>query len=169
MDGHIRSVGMSARQNGMSFPVALVMFVASMRRVVRFARMLFLHCMGRTILTDRYPQIAEPRAMDGPLLTGRKFSDVGAKMLMHLELWLYTKMTAVRPDVVLRLNVDLETAVQRKPDHQASSLEKKIRVVPKLTFNGAPIVDLDSREPLEKVLEQSREVVGAIMDCYRNP
>lgn len=87
-------------------------------------------------------------------------------MLMHLEFWLYERMTALRPDVVLRLNVDLETAARRKPDHRISSLEKKIQVVPKLSFNGAPIIDLDSREPLEKVLEQSREVVGAIMDCY---
>jgi len=142
------------------------MFAASMRRVVRFAKMSFFHSLGRTILTDRYPQIVQPRAMDGPLLTGRNFSDSGAKMLMHLEFWLYKKMTAVRPDVVLRLNVDLETAAMRKPDHRTSSLEKKIQIVPKLSFNGAPIVDLDSREPIEKVLEQSRAVVGAVMSCY---
>lgn len=166
VDSRIRKAGVSAQQNGISFPVALVMFIASMRRVLRFTKMFFFHCMGRAILTDRYPQIAEPGAMDGPLLTGRQLADVGAKMLMHLEFWLYRKMTALRPDVVLRLNVDLETAARRKPDHRISSLEKKIQVVPKLSFNGAPIIDLDSREPLEKVLEQSREVVGAIMDCY---
>ncbi len=85
---------------------------------------------------------------------------------MHLEFWLYKKMAAVRPDVVLRLNVDLETAIQRKPDHRVASLEKKINVVPKLSFNGAPIVDIDSTQPLEKVLEQSRAVVAAVMNCY---
>ncbi|MBI6557417.1 hypothetical protein YA0850_34375 [Pseudomonas veronii] len=87
-------------------------------------------------------------------------------MLMRTEFWLYKKMAAVRPDVVLRLNVDLETALQRKPDHKAVSLEKKIKVVPKLSFNGAPIVDIDSTEPLEKVLEQAREAVNAVMKCY---
>jgi len=166
VDNGISKVGASARQKGISFPVALVMFIASMRRVVRFTRMSFFHCLGRAILTDRYPQIVVPGEMDGPHLTDRKLSDFGAKMLMHLESWLYKRMAAVRPDVVLRLNVDLETAFKRKPDHRVESLEKKINVVPKLSFNGAPIVDLDSTEPLEKVLEQAREVVSAVMKCY---
>ncbi len=87
-------------------------------------------------------------------------------MLMHVEFWLYKKMAAVTPDVVLRLNVDLETAIRRKPDHIPASLEKKINVVPKLSFNGAPIVDIDSTQPLEVVLEQSRAVVSAVMKNY---
>jgi thymidylate kinase len=166
VDSRITKVGASARKKGISFPVALVMFTASMRRVVRFTKMSFYRCMGRAILTDRYPQIVEPGEMDGPHLTGRYLSDFGAKMLMHLEFWLYQKMAAVRPDVVLRLNVDLETAFKRKPDHRLESLEKKINVVPKLSFNGAPIIDIDSTEPLEKVLEQAREAVAAVMNCY---
>lgn len=166
VDGRITKVGESAQQKGVSLPVALVMFTASMRRVVRFTRMFCFHSLGRAILTDRYPQIVEPGKMDGPVLTGRKLAGVGVKTLMRLEYWLYQKMTAVRPDVVLRLNVDLETAIKRKPDHRPASLEKKIEAVPKLSFNGAPIVDLDSTEPLENVLEQAREVVAAVMRCY---
>jgi thymidylate kinase len=166
VDGRITKVGASARQKGISTPVALVMFLASMRRVVRFTRMRCFHKMGRAILTDRYPQVVEPGEMDGPHLTGRHLTGGGAKLLMRLEYWLYKKMAETRPDLVLRLNVDLETALKRKPDHRAASLEKKINVVPKLSFNGAPIVDIDSTEPLEKVLEHAREAVGAVMKCY---
>ncbi|NWC08949.1 nucleoside triphosphate hydrolase [Pseudomonas agarici] len=166
VDSRISKVGASARKKGISFPVALVMFIASMRRVIRFTRMCFFRGMGRAILTDRYPQTVEPGEMDGPHLTGRKLTDGGAKMLMHVEFWLYKKMAAVTPDVVLRLNVDLETAIRRKPDHIPASLEKKINVVPKLSFNGAPIVDIDSTQPLEVVLEQSRAVVSAVMKNY---
>ncbi len=166
VDGRISKVGASARLKGISFPVALVMFIASMRRVIRFTRMCVFRGMGRAILTDRYPQIVEPGEMDGPHLTGRKLTDVGARILMRLESWLYKKMASVAPDVVLRLNVDLETAIRRKPDHIPASLEKKINVVPKLSFNGAPIVDIDSTQPLEKVLEQSRAVVSAVMKNY---
>lgn len=60
VDSRITKVGASSRQKGISFGVALVMFTASMRRVVRFTRMSVLRCMGRAILTDRYPQIVEP-------------------------------------------------------------------------------------------------------------
>jgi thymidylate kinase len=166
VDSRITKVGASARQKGISGPVALVMFLASMRRVVRFTRMSVYRAMGHSIVADRYPQIVEPGEMDGPHLTNRYLSDFGAKALMRLEFWLYKKMTSVRPDVVLRLNVDIETAFARKPDHKYTSLQKKIGIVPKLSFNGAPIVDIDSTEPLENVLKQAREAVAAVMACY---
>jgi thymidylate kinase len=105
--------------------------------------------------------------MDGPHLTNRFLSDSFAKGLMRLEFWLYKKMTSVRPDVVLRLNVDLETAFARKPDHRYEALAKKIAIVPTLSFNGAPIIDIDSTQPLEQVLEQAREAVAAVMECYQ--
>lgn len=168
IDHRITQVGASARVRGISGPVALVMFIASMRRVVRFTKMSAYRLMGRAILTDRYPQIVEPGEMDGPHLANRHLSDVGAKILMHVELWLYKKMAAVRPDVVIRLNVDLETAMQRKPDHRRESLEKKIGVVHKLSFNNAPIIDIDSTMPLDKVLEQARDVIDAVMSSYQN-
>lgn len=167
IDGRITKVGASARQKGISGPVALVMFLASMRRVVRFTRMSVYRAFGHAILTDRYPQIVVPGEMDGPHLTNRFLSDAGARMLMRLEFWLYKKMTGVRPDLVLRLNVDLETAFKRKPDHRYEALEKKISIVPTLSYNGAPIVDIDSTEPLETVLEQARAAVAAVMDCYK--
>lgn len=168
IDHRITKVGASARVKGISGPVALVMFLASMRRVVRFTKMSVYRAMGHAILTDRYPQIVEPGEMDGPHLTNRDLSDAGARMLMRIEFWLYKKMVAVRPDLVIRLNVDLETAVQRKPDHRRDSLEKKIGIVPKLSFNNAPIIDIDSTMPMDKVLEQARDAIKAVMDDYQN-
>lgn len=70
-------------------------------------------------------------------------------------------MTSYRPDLVIRLNVDLETAYARKPDHRYESLARKIAAVPQLSYRGAPIVDLDSREPLEQVIAQAKEAVEA--------
>ncbi len=166
VDERIRKVSVSARQNGISFPVALVMFIASMRRVVRFAKMAIFHLRGRAILTDRYPQVAVSETMDGPLLHGRELTDAGARTLMYLEFWLYQQMARLKPDVVLRLNVDLATAIQRKPDHRPEALEKKIRAVPLLTFNGAPIVELDAGAPLETVLAQAMATVKTVMDSY---
>jgi len=66
---------------------------------------------------------------------------------------MYEWMTAFRPDLVIRLNVDVDTAFARKPDHKIESLRNKVAVTPLLRFNGAPIVDLDSRSPYEKVRE----------------
>ncbi len=166
VDRQIKKAGAVARERGVSFPVALFMFTASARRILRFAKMLCLHRMGYAILTDRYPQTAVYRVMDGPLLPGRHYADIGAKALMHLEYWFYRKLVSVRPDVVIRLNVDLDTAISRKPDHGALSLERKVLAVQKLAFNGAPVVDLDAGQPLEDVLEQARAVVRSVMAGY---
>jgi hypothetical protein len=64
---------------------------------------------------------------------------------------MYEWMTGYRPDLVIRLNVDVDTAFARKPDHKIESLRSKVAVTPLLRFNGAPIVDLDSRDPYAEV------------------
>jgi hypothetical protein len=72
-------------------------------------------------------------------------------------------MTSYRPNLVIRLNVDLDTACARKPDHVRRKLQKKIEVVPLLKFNGAPIVEIDSIQPLEQVLAEAREAVTCFL------
>ena len=61
-------------------------------------------------------------------------------------------MTSYTPDLVIRLNVDLDTAFARKPDHPRETLERKLKIIPLLTFNGATIVEIDAAQPLEVVV-----------------
>jgi len=68
-------------------------------------------------------------------------------------------MTSYRPDLVIRLNIDLDTACARKPDHIRRKLQRKIEVTPLLKFNGAPIVEIDTIQPLEQVLVEAREAL----------
>ena len=72
-------------------------------------------------------------------------------------------MEAYRPTLVLRLNVDLATALARKPDHRPSSLKTKVEDVPRLTFNGASIVDLDSAEPLDIVIADAKAAIRRVL------
>ena len=73
-------------------------------------------------------------------------------------------MASFRPDLVIRLNVDLETAFARKPDHRRESLRQKVEVTPRLTFGGALIVDFDSKEPLETLVNKVRVTIAAQLD-----
>ncbi|MFT8945217.1 MAG: nucleoside triphosphate hydrolase [Acetobacter aceti] len=156
-DRRIVKVTSGARQNRkIGFFPAVVMFALSMRRVIRFRRMLRLHRQGVCILTDRYPQVAVPGPMDGPSLTFSPRNSSVVQFLTMQERGLYDWMASYVPDLVIRLNVDLETAISRKPDHRQASLERKIADVPRLSFNGAPILDLDATEPLDVVLEKAR-------------
>lgn len=141
--------------------VAVATYLLSLRRWWRFQKMMELRRRGVAIVADRYPQVAVLQMKsDGPGLANFQGGNVLVRFLARREKALYAYMTSYRPDLVIRLNVDLETAFARKPDHRYESLASKIAAVPLLSYQGAPIVDLDSREPLEQVVAQAREAVA---------
>lgn len=153
-------------EKGAGATVSIIIFALSMRRVCRFLRMRRLHRKGFMILTDRYPQAVVPGPMDGPGLVARNPKGRIARFLTEREQALYNWMASYKPDIVIRLNVDLETALKRKPDHRPTSLERKVRDVPRLSFNGAPILDLDSREPLDQVIGKAKDAILAVIARY---
>ncbi|MCJ2183270.1 nucleoside triphosphate hydrolase [Novosphingobium sp. 1949] len=138
---------------------AFVIWMFVLRRSRRFARMLSLRAAGNWIIADRFPQLAMPGAMDGPGLdAAAKTGLVG--WFSRDERRRFEAMTATVPDLVLRLNVPLDVACARKPDHRPGALAGKIANLPHLSFNGAPIVDLDSTRPLEDVIAAAREAIA---------
>ena len=144
---------------------ALVIGAFTLRRSLRFKRMLALRMRGHIVVTDRFPQIDIPGAYDGPTFPA---DPKGSKLVVRLaryERAAFERMTAHQPDLVLRLNVDLDTACLRKPDHSRAVLEKKITVTPLLTYGSAPIVDIDASRPLAAVVEDAKKVVAQIMDA----
>lgn len=131
---------------------ALVMYLFAIRRVRRFKRMLALREQGLIIVADRYPQLEYPRAYDGPALSVSAQGNFIIRWLARKEQKAFEWMTSYKPDLVIRLNVDIDTACERKPDHVREALLKKIEVTPLLTFNGANIVEVDTVQPLADVL-----------------
>lgn len=115
----------------------------SRKRRTRFDALLERRRRGVTIVTDRYPQLEVPGLHDGPILAGKAPSEA-AKALQYRERALYAGMAIWVPTLVLRLNVDVDTVMLRKPDHARALIERKVATVPLLKFNGAPIVDLDA-------------------------
>ena len=147
------------REKGPGPFTALALFAISTRRVRRFRRMMDVRRQGITVLADRYPQTAVPGPMDGPQMAGKPWKSPFGRLLARREAALYDWMAGYVPDLVIRLNVDLETAAARKPDHRYSSLAAKVADVPRLSFNGAPIVDIDSTRPLNEVLTIAKAAV----------
>jgi thymidylate kinase len=144
------------------FP-ALVISAFTLRRRRRFKRMLALRHRGLIVVTDRFPQVEIPGAYDGP---GFPEVSQGSRLVLALarhEHAIFEWMASYRPDVVLRLNVDLDVACERKPDHRRDALSRKIAVTPLLTYSGAPIVDIDANQPLEHVLKQAEAAVARVM------
>ena len=142
---------------------ALVITAFTMRRKWRFKRMLAMRKQGLIVVTDRFPQIAVPGAYDGP---GFPDSQGGSRLVLRLaqrEQAMFEWMTTYEPDLVLRLNVDVDTAFARKPDHRRDALARKIAVTPYLTYGAAPIVDIDANQPLERVFKDAEAAVARMM------
>jgi thymidylate kinase len=141
---------------------AFAIFLLSLRRWHRYQKMMVLRRGGVAIVADRFPQIAVLKMkIDGPGLAAGKCRNAVVRFLVRREKALYTYMVSYRPDLVIRLNVDLETAFARKPDHRYESLALKIAQVPMLEYQGAPILDLDSSEPLEDVIAQAKQAISS--------
>jgi thymidylate kinase len=150
--------GQRGAKNPKLFP-ALVVFGFQLRRLRRFRRMMALWKRGVIIVSDRFPQIDVPGAYDGTLFSTTSPASPLVHWMAERERAQFEWMTSFRPDLVIRLNVDIDTACARKPDHRRDSLQKKVLATPLFTFRGAPIVDIDSTQPLADVIAQARAAV----------
>lgn len=138
----------------------------SKKRRAKFDALLEQRRAGKVIVTDRYPQIEVPGLHDGPILAGRATSARLAAMQAE-ERALYAEMAAYRPTLVIRLHVDVDTVMARKPDHDRALITRKVETVPSLAFNGAPIVDIDATIPYDQELELAKAAVDRALAGFK--
>ena len=144
---------------------AIIVYLFSIMRLRRFRRVLAMRRRGIAVITDRYPQTEVAGFYDGPGLSAGLPGSRAVGALARRERRLYEWMAGFVPDVVIRLNIDLETAFARKPDHGYELLRRKVEATPTLRFNGAPIVDLDSRDPYDSVRAAAGRIVRRTIDA----
>ena len=145
----------------------LVIYILSHWRAHKFRRMLRLSRRGVVVITDRYPQAEVPGFhFDGPGLGAVNSESWLGRKLAAREKRLYQWMASQVPALVIRLNIDADTAHERKPDHKLDILRDKVAIIPGLHFNGARILDLDGRDPYEQVLKTALDAARiAIKPC----
>ncbi|MBT0728198.1 thymidylate kinase [Rosenbergiella australiborealis] len=143
---------------------SLVVGIFVIRRVLRFRNMLKLRQQGRIILADRYPHLQVPGAYDSLTLPTTPSKNPFINWIAKRELKAFKWMTHHHPDLVIKLNVSLDVACARKPDHRREALSKKIEITPKLDFGGKKIINVDADQPLAQVLAQVDKSVEKFMD-----
>ncbi|HGL6801301.1 TPA: dTMP kinase [Citrobacter amalonaticus] len=147
---------------------ALVIFLLSCWRAYKFRSMLIQSRQGTLFIVDRYPQAEVPGfRFDGPQLAKTAGGNRWVRLLKARELQLYQWMASWRPLLLIRLDIDEETAFSRKPDHPLAVLHEKIAVTPHLTFNGAPILELNGRESADKILTESLRSIQTSLRDHR--
>ncbi|MEG0232000.1 MAG: hypothetical protein RR970_05315 [Hafnia sp.] len=139
---------------------ALTIYLLSCWRAYKFRKMLARSQQGHLLITDRYPQAEVPGFhFDGPQLAKTVGGSWWVQTLRQREIKLYHWMASYLPLLLIRLDIDENTAFSRKPDHKLSVLHEKIVVTPHLTFNGATILELDGRESIDTVLSKSLSTI----------
>ncbi len=153
------------KSNAPDTATTLVIYVLSQWRAHKFRRMLKLGRCGAVVITDRYPQAEVPGFhFDGPGLGAVNSESWLGRILAKREKRQYQRMASHVPALVIRLNIDAATAHERKPDHKLSILRDKVATIPLLHFNGAKILDLDGRDPYDRVLKAA---LGAARTAIR--
>ena len=142
---------------------AFIMYALSCWRYSNFHKARALAESGVLVIADRYPQ-AEISGFhyDGPGLGVERVKGWLLKEMAKREVVIYEKLANYQPELIIRLDIDVETAFARKPDHSYQELSDKIGVMRQLNYNGANILDLDSRKPYEDVLASVVAAVKAI-------
>lgn len=138
---------------------ALVVYWFSTRRKKRFDAMMALRRRGVMVITDRYPQTELAGFYDGPGLSMARAESGFVRWLAAREARLYAEMVAHRPTLILRLNIDADTALARKPEHGRELVEAKIAITPQLTFGGAPIAEIDATKPYVEEKALARKLI----------
>lgn len=141
---------------------ALIMYGFSLWRAAHLRQAQRLAEQGVLVITDRYPQ-AEITGFhyDGPGLGVGRSTHPLVRKLAAREQRLYDQLAQRRPEFIIRLDIDLPTAQARKPDHAEAELRDKIAVMAQLHYNGARIVELDTRAPYPQVLQAALKAIMA--------
>jgi len=125
---------------------------------------------GLIVLTDRYPQARFEGLNDGPLLGDLK--DHRNPVLRSLGRWernVYEHLQTMSPDLVIKLSVPLEIALERKKDTPAYVIREKARIVEALSYAGSPSVSIRTDVDLEVTMREARRAVWqAIRTCHGN-
>lgn len=157
----------TARTKGKKIPgvlTALVIFFFSCVRFFNFMKMLKLRRQGVLIIADRYPQTDVVGFYDGPGLSAAHTQNWFIQLLVKVEYKLYDYMASIKPDLIIRLNIDVDTAYQRKQDHDYNLLKIKVDATKQLKFRGAPIIDIDATLPYKEVYETAMQAIETIIN-----
>ncbi|MBT0728196.1 hypothetical protein HGT73_12590 [Rosenbergiella australiborealis] len=142
---------------------AVIMYALSCWRASNFHKAKALAESGVLVIADRYPQ-AEISGFhyDGPGIGVERVKGWLLKEMASKEVIIYQKLANYCPELIIRLDIDVDTAFARKPDHSYQELSDKIGVMSQLKYNDATILDLDSRKPYDEVLASALAAVKAI-------
>jgi thymidylate kinase len=152
----------SDRPPGLLYSVLLSMWAALVSQEKRTKLRAAQRAVSRglIVVTDRYPQDENIHYNDGPLLHRSRWSP---DWLRRYEARAYEIAGRMPPDLVIKLDVEPETAARRETDMSPVVIAERIAAVRHLTFPGARVVSVNAEQPLADVLRAVRREVWQML------
>ncbi|NLU18677.1 MAG: hypothetical protein GXW94_23440 [Serratia liquefaciens] len=149
---------------------ALIMYGFSVWRAANLRKVQRLAQSGVLVISDRFPQ-AEISGFyyDGPGIGVERAKGWLMTRLAAREKRLYQSMALYRPELIIRLDIDVDTAFSRKPDHSYEELKDKISAMVRLQYNGSRIIELDAKAPYDEVLEKALNAISSVVMIPSRP
>ena len=117
--------------------------------------------LGMVVICDRFPQTQVLGFNDSPRLgSWREHSSSILRTLAQREQDAYQAVASCPPDLVVKLHVATEIAVQRKPEMAREWVVQRAEAIRDLQFPPATrVVTIDANPPLDEVLLQVKRVI----------
>jgi thymidylate kinase len=146
----------TAHPGAMSAAKAIWAVTLAAEKQRKLRRTMKARTRGMVVICDRWPQMQFAGELDGPRLTHWATGAGWQRRLAAYELRPYELARRFPPDLVIRLDVDLDTASRRRPEDGRDYLAHRIELVRALRFDGSLFgaVDVDATQPPDKVLTQ---------------
>ena len=116
---------------------------------------------GAVLVTDRYPQTQIRGFYDGPRIVRKASATWIRDHFAKVEDARFDAMTAVTPDLVLKLQVPTEVALERRPESDPAAIAQKVEATEALEFPGAQVYTIDATQPLDQVILMAKRIVWA--------
>ncbi len=114
---------------------------------------------GGIVIYDRYPQVEYYGINDGPKIRKNYLPKIRSSIIArYVEKCAeieekYIKMSSeICPDGVIKLILDPEISIQRKPQESLENVQKKHEIIKKLDFPGSNTILIDANQDYEKEL-----------------
>ena len=134
-------------------------------RAAKHRKCLKLKRRGFVVITDRFPQVAHPGIHDGPRLSRWLDSQNRyKKWLANWEKSVYTQISTYIVDQVIFLDVDLPTALLRRPEEAEQELNLRIDTIRKIKIASRRNVRIDAALPLYQVQQIAVHSVLDVLD-----
>ena len=116
-----------------------------------------ISCEGSVVIMDRFPQNQFFGINDGPKIPKLKT----LFLFRAIESYCFRVIEKYKPDVVIRLSIDFDTSMSRKPDHNPDIIKEKVKIINKINFDN--IVDVDAKQDLNEVILDTKSLLWSMI------